>query len=59
MVEFKRKIYRRGSSYETTLPMPILFALEDKKKYYAVFRFDSKKNRWYVDFEKMKKGDGE
>lgn len=57
MVEFKRKIYKRGSSYETTLPMPILFALDNKKNYYVVFKFDSKKNNWYIEFEPIKKGD--
>jgi len=56
MVEFRRKIYKRGSSYETTLPMPLLFSLDDKKKHYAVFRFDAKTNRWYLDFEPIKKG---
>ena len=59
MVEFRRKIYKRGSSYETTLPMPLLFSLDDKKKYYAVFRFDVKTNRWYLDFEPIKKGEKE
>ena len=50
MIEFRRKLYKRGSSFETTVPMPLLFSLDRKKKYNVLFRFDSKKNRWYVDF---------
>ena len=55
MIEFKRKLYRRGSSFETTVPMPLLFSLDRKLKYNVVFKFDSKKSRWYVDFEPVKK----
>ncbi len=53
MIEFKRKLYKRGSSFETTIPMPLLFSLDKKKKYHVVFQFDQKKNRWYVEFEKL------
>jgi hypothetical protein len=35
-MEFRRKIYTRGSSYETTIPMPLLFSTDKKKKYIAV-----------------------
>jgi hypothetical protein len=51
-MEFKRKIYTRGSSYETTIPMPLLFALDKGKKHLVVFKFDKEKNRWYIEFEK-------
>ena len=51
MVDFRRKMYKRGSSYETTLPMPLLFALDSKKKYNVVFSFDNPSKRWYVEFE--------
>ena len=54
MVEFKRKLYKRGSSFETTIPMPLLFALERSRKYNVNFKFDSKTNRWYIDFEERK-----
>ena len=54
MVEFKRKLYKRGSSYETTLPMPILFALDLNKKHNVIFKFDKDKNRWYIEFEESK-----
>ena len=54
MTEIKRKLYKRGSSYETTIPIPLLFALDKNKKYEAVFNFDSKENRWYIEFEELK-----
>lgn len=56
MVELKRKIYKRGSSYETTIPMPLMFALDMKKKHNVVFKFDNKNNRWYIEFEESKGG---
>jgi hypothetical protein len=51
----KRKLYKRGSSYETTIPMPILFALDKSKKHHVLFKFDSQKDRWYVEFEEVEK----
>ena len=54
MTEFKRKIYKRGSSYETTIPMPLLFALDKSKKHNVIFKFDTKTHRWYVEFEEIK-----
>lgn len=50
-MKFKRKLYTRGSSYETTIPKPILFALDLEKKHNVLFQFDAEKNRWYIDFE--------
>lgn len=55
MMDFKRKLYKRGSSFETTIPMPILLTLEPKKRYFVVFSYDRKKQRWFIDFERMKK----
>jgi len=51
--ELKRKLYKRGSSYETTIPMPLLFALNKKNKHYVVFSFDAEANRWYIKFEEL------
>ena len=51
MTEIKRKLYKRGSSFETTIPMPLLFSIDKSKKYHVVFRFDESSNRWYVEFE--------
>ncbi|MBD3310114.1 hypothetical protein GF351_02755 [Candidatus Woesearchaeota archaeon] len=50
-IEFRRKLYKRGGSYETTIPIQLLFALDKKKKHNVVFKFDPKANRWYVKFE--------
>ena len=47
-MRFKRKIYHRGSSYETTIPKPLLFFIDPNKKYEAVFEYDPEKNRWYI-----------
>ena len=55
MVEIKRKLYKRGSSFETTVPMPLLFALDKDKKYYVVFKFDESNQRWYVELEPVEK----
>ncbi|HJO02139.1 MAG TPA: hypothetical protein QF458_04425, partial [Candidatus Woesearchaeota archaeon] len=49
--EFKRKLYKRGSSFETTIPMPLLFALDKDKKYNVIFLFDADTNKWYIKFE--------
>ena len=54
-VEIKRKLYTRGSSFETTIPMPILFKLNTEKKHNVIFKYDPDKDRWYLDFEEMKK----
>ena len=51
MTEIKRKLYKRGSSFETTIPMPMLFALDKSKKHNVLFKFDKKTSRWYVEFE--------
>ena len=49
--EFRRKLYKRGSSFETTIPMPLLFALDKNKKYNVVFVYDEEANKWYIKFE--------
>lgn len=50
-MRFKRKLYTRGSSYETTIPKPLLFALDTEKKHDVVFVFDTELNKWVVEFE--------
>jgi hypothetical protein len=52
--ELRRKLYKRGSSYETTIPKPLLFALDLKKKHNVVFIFDPANNKWYIMFEEAK-----
>ena len=55
-MRIKRKLYTRGSSFETTIPKPLLFALDLSKKYGVIFEFDPEKKKWYVSFE-QEKGD--
>jgi hypothetical protein len=55
MKELKRKLYRRGSSYETTIPMPLLFRLDSGKKYNVLFELDNESSRWFIRFEERKK----
>ena len=54
-VEIKRKLYKRGSSFETTIPMPLLFAIDTSKKHNVIFKFDDKNSRWYIELEEGKK----
>ena len=53
--EFKRKLYKRGSSFETTIPMPLLFALDKTKKHNVIFSYDVNANKWFVKFEEVEK----
>ena len=59
MTELRRKLYKRGSSFETTIPMPLLFAIDKKKKQEVVFKYDKKSNRWFIEFEELKNKKGE
>jgi hypothetical protein len=54
-IEFRRKLYKRGSSFETTIPKPMLFALKQSKKYNVVFVYDDIANKWFVKFEELNK----
>lgn len=53
----KRKIYKRGSSYETTIPLPILLTLDPNKKYNILFKYDHNTQKWYIEFEERKDGE--
>lgn len=53
-MQFKRKLYRRGSSYETTIPKPLLFSIDEKKKYHIIFNYDASQNKWFLSFEERK-----
>jgi hypothetical protein len=53
-MEFRRKLYKRGSSFETTIPMPLLFSVDPKTKNEVIFKFDKKQNRWYIEIEEGK-----
>lgn len=45
-----RKLYKKGDSYETTLPHPVLFGLNQDKGYLVVFTFDK---NWYISFREV------
>jgi len=53
-ISLKRKLYSRGGSFETTIPIQLLFSLDFKKKHIVKFEFDKKTRRWYVTFEEDK-----
>lgn len=46
-----RRLYKRGDSYETTLPHPILFGLDPNKEHDVIFIFD---NNWFISFREVK-----
>lgn len=50
-VKFRRKLYGRGGSFETTIPIQMLFSQDLSKKYDVIFEFDQKTKKWFVDFE--------
>jgi hypothetical protein len=54
-VSLKRKLYSRGGSFETTIPIQLLFSLDLEKKHNVLFEFDKKTSRWYVVFEEDKR----
>jgi hypothetical protein len=55
-MEFRRKLYRRGSSYETTIPMPLLLTVDATKKYDVLFTYDPEKQTWEVRFDERTDG---
>ena len=54
MADIRRKLYKRGSSFETTLPAPLTFTIDESKKYNVVFVFDEETQRWYLEFEERR-----
>ena len=53
LVEFRRKLYTRGSSFETTIPAPLLFSIDKGKKYEVIFAFDKDNSTWNVKIEEL------
>lgn len=47
-----RKLYTRGHSFETTLPLPVVLGLDSSKKYIVIFRLE--KGKWIINFEETK-----
>ena len=52
-MEFRRKLYARGGSHETTIPKPLLFSLDPDKRHLVRFAYDVEKKKWYLDFEEV------
>ena len=51
-MKLNRRIYKRGSSYEITIPKTFLWNLDLEKKYCIVFR--NEKNKWFFRFDLLK-----
>jgi len=54
-MEIKRKLYKRGSSYEITVPMPLLFSVDKSQKNDVIFKFDESKKKWFVEIAPSEK----
>ncbi len=52
-MEFRRKLYRRGSSFETTIPKPMLFDVDVGKRQNVIFSYDRSLKAWTVRFEEQ------
>ena len=50
-MKFRRRLYPRGGSFETTIPKPLLFELDPDKKYDVVFTFDPTTKKWTIELE--------
>jgi hypothetical protein len=57
-MRFRRKIYVRGGSHETTIPKPILLALDESKKHDIIFEYDRETGKYLVEFVERKQGGG-
>lgn len=56
-MEFRRRLYKRGSSFETTIPMPLLLTLNDAEQKDVVFAYDPEKQAWYIQFQPREEKD--
>jgi len=50
----KRKLWKRGNSYTTTIHTQILWDLDMEMDYNVLFTFDKSKRRWYLYFEEIR-----
>lgn len=53
MHELKRKLYKRASSYEITIPKTIIWDKDLKKKHYVAFELISK-DQWSISIQSSK-----
>ena len=58
-MQFRRKLYTRGSSFETTIPAPMLFSINKEKKHEVIFTFDPEQNEWSIKIEEAKVKNGQ
>ncbi|GIU69986.1 MAG: hypothetical protein KatS3mg002_1222 [Candidatus Woesearchaeota archaeon] len=57
-ISLRRKLYPRGGSYETTIPMQLLFDVDLNSPNEVVFEYDKNSKKWYIRFEKLEKKSG-
>jgi len=50
-MEFRTNIWRRGNSFNSTIPHIVLLNLDTSKKYKVVWEYSEKIERWTVRFE--------
>ena len=53
-MQFRRKLYTRGSSYETTIPRPLLFDRDLTRKHDILFEYDAERKAWYLRIEERR-----
>ena len=51
-VRFKRKLYSRGGSYDTTIPIQLLFSNDLSEKNDVIFEYDKKSRCWLISIER-------
>ncbi len=55
-MRFRRRVYRRGSSFETTIPRPLLFHIDPQQPNDVVFEYDAATERWWLRIEPRQHG---
>jgi hypothetical protein len=53
-MQIKRKLYTRRSSFETTIPAPLLFSIDKKRKHNVIFEYDPTTGRWFIRIQEQK-----
>lgn len=47
----RRHIYVRGSSFASTIPLPLMLGLDLNKRLAAKFEFDSRTQQWFLEVQ--------
>ena len=53
MASLKRKLFKKGNSFTTTIPAQILWDCDTDKAHNVVFVFDKVKRKWYLELEEI------